>query len=349
MTTTTAPASRPTFDLPAELIADAPAEARGLRRDQIRLLVARKSTGAIVDTTMTHLGEFLAAGDVVAVNTSATIPAAVSAHDGRVVHFSTELPGGFWVVEVRQPCGAGSLPFADARSGERIDLVGGGRIELLDPFPAGGPPRLWLTRPRFDEPVVRYLTRHGRPIRYGCTETSWPISAYQTVFGMVPGSAEMPSASRGFTRGVVADLQGRGIEIAPLTLHTGVSSQEAHEPPYPERYQVPLATADAVNAAHDRGNAVIAIGTTVTRALETVVDDAGRAHAGEGWTEVVVTPERGVKVVDGLLTGWHEPEASHLRLLEAVTGRELLDRSYDEALRLGYQWHEFGDAHLIVP
>ena len=197
--------------------------------------------------------------------------------------------------------------------------------------------------------MLDYLARYGRPIRYGCTELRWPIDAYQTAFGIDPGSAEMPSASRGFTPEVVTRLVTKGVGIAPITLHTGVSSQEAGEPPYAEWYRVPVATAERVNAAHDDGHAVIAVGTTPTRALETVAGADGRAHAGEGWTDVVVTPERGVRLVDGLLTGWHEPEASHLQLLEAVAGRDLLDRSYDAALELGYRWHEFGDLHLIAP
>jgi S-adenosylmethionine:tRNA ribosyltransferase-isomerase len=197
--------------------------------------------------------------------------------------------------------------------------------------------------------VLEFLARHGRPVRYGCTDLSWPIDAYQTAFAVDPGSAEMPSAARGFTPELVTQLVARGVSIAPITLHTGVSSQEAHESPYAEWYRVSAPTAERVNAAHDAGRTVIAVGTTATRALETVADTDGRVRAGEGWTELVVTPRRGVRAVDGLLTGWHEPEASHLQLLEAVAGRELLDVSYAAALELGYRWHEFGDLHLIVP
>ena len=112
---------------------------------------------------------------------------------------------------------------------------------------------------------------------------------------------------------------------------------------------MPPVTAERVTTAHDAGHAVIAVGTTATRALETVADPDRRVRAGEGWTDLVVTPQRGVRAVDGLLTGWHEPEASHLQLLEAVAGRELLDLSYVAALELGYRWHEFGDLHLVAP
>jgi S-adenosylmethionine:tRNA ribosyltransferase-isomerase len=280
------------------------------------------------------------------------VPAAVGTADGRIVHFSTELPNGdgsCWIVEVRRPCGAGSLPDDTAGPGDRVRLAGGGALDLIDRFPEDGPPRLWVAVPQLSSPVLDYLARHGHPIRYGCTELRWPIDAYATAFGIVPGSAEMPSASRGFTPELVTRLVTKGVGITPITLHTGVSSQEAHEPPYAEWYRVPPATAERVNAAHDAGHAVIAVGTTATRALETAAGADGRAHSGEGWTDVVVTPARGVRLVDGLLTGWHEPQASHLQLLEAVAGRELLDRSYDAALELGYRWHEFGDLHLIAP
>ncbi len=316
------------------------------------MLVAYRTTDKLVDTTFRSLPDVVEAGDLLVVNTSATVPAAIGTGDGRVAHFSTELPdsnGNRWVVELRRPCGAGSLPDATAQAGDHVELDGGGSLELVSRFPEDGPPRLWVAEPRLPGPVLEYLARHGHPIRYGCTELSWPIDAYQTAFGVDPGSAEMPSASRGFTPELVTRLVTKGIGIAPITLHTGVSSQEVHEPPYAEWYRVPAATAERVNAAHDAGHAVIAVGTTPTRALESVADTAGRAHAGEGWTDLVVTPARGVRLVDGLLTGWHEPEASHLQLLEAVADSELLDRSYDAALDLGYHWHEFGDLHLIAP
>jgi S-adenosylmethionine:tRNA ribosyltransferase-isomerase len=340
----------PAFELPDELIADGPSEARGLARDEVRMLVARQSTHELVDSTFRRLPDFVDAGDILVVNTSATVAAAVATEDGRVVHFSSTLPGGGdqWVVELRRPCGAGTLPDADARPGEVIALDGGGALELVRPFPEDGPPRLWVASPRLAHAVLEYLARHGHPIRYGCTELSWPIEAYQTAFAVHPGSAEMPSAARGFTPELVTRLVTKGVGIVPITLHTGVSSQEAHEPPYAEWYRVAPATAERVNAAHASGHTVIAVGTTATRALETVSDPNGRVHAGEGWTELVITPERGVRAVDGLLTGWHEPEASHLQLLEAVAGRALLDVSYAAALELGYRWHEFGDLHLIA-
>jgi S-adenosylmethionine:tRNA ribosyltransferase-isomerase len=200
-----------------------------------------------------------------------------------------------------------------------------------------------------DRPVEEYLQRHGRPIRYGYVRELWPLDAYQTVFARDPGSAEMPSAGRPFTAELVTELVSRGVLVAPVTLHTGVSSPERGEPPYPERYRVPETTARLVNAVRGWGGRVIAVGTTVVRALETTAAADGTVSAGDGWTSLVVTPERGLQAVDGLLSGWHDHDSSHLQMLEAAAGADLLERSYSTAMARGYLWHEFGDVHLILP
>ncbi len=262
------------------------------------------------------------------------------------IHFSTELPGGLWLVEARQPVGNTTAPIDDDLSGD-VALDGEGRLTLLEHL--AGSRRLWIAAPHLNGTVLDHLARHGEPIRYRHAPDPWPLSAYQQIFGTEPGSAEMPSASRPFTPQIVVDLVRHGVTVAPILLHTGVSSLEGNEMPYPERYRVPAATANIVNAVHTAGGRVIAIGTTVVRALETAVDDRGTVHPSAGWTEVVVTPERGVRAVDGLLTGWHEPEATHLLMLEAIAGRPTLERAYDEARRGGYLWHEFGDSHLLLP
>jgi S-adenosylmethionine:tRNA ribosyltransferase-isomerase len=293
----------------------------------------------------------LRSGDALVVNTSATIPAAIagSLPSGRAVriHFSTEMPGGLWLVEARERVGNTTVPFFDDLTGFDVTLAGGGHLHLFERF--ADSQRLWLASPRLASTVLEHLARFGDPIRYKHAPGNWPLSAYQQIFGVEPGSAEMPSASRPFTAEIVVDLARRGVTIVPILLHTGVSSLEAHEMPYPERYRVSDATAAHVNAVHHAGGRVIAAGTTVVRALETVTDPRGVAHPGEGWTELVVTPERGVRAVNGLLTGWHEPEATHLLMLEAIAGRPALERAYSEAHRAGYLWHEFGDSHLLLP
>jgi S-adenosylmethionine:tRNA ribosyltransferase-isomerase len=227
-----------------------------------------------------------------------------------------------------------------------VALRGGGGLTVLDRLP--GSQRLWLATPQLGGSVVDYLGDHGEPIRYRHAPGPWPLAAYQQIFGTEPGSAEMPSAARPFTPGIVTEVVRRGVTIVPILLHAGVSSLEAHELPYPERYEVTGATAAHLNAVRAAGGRVVAVGTTVVRALETVTDDRGAVYPGRGWTDLVVTPERGVRAIDGLLTGWHEPEASHLLMLEAIAGRPVLERAYAAARSSGYLWHEFGDSHLLL-
>jgi S-adenosylmethionine:tRNA ribosyltransferase-isomerase len=158
----------------------------------------------------------------------------------------------------------------------------------------------------------------------------------------------MASAGRPFTESLLTRLVARGIGVAPITLHTGVSSQEAGEGPQPEWYDVPAATARLVELTRESGGRVVATGTTVTRALESAVQD-GHVDAATGWTGRVVTPADPPVVVDGLVTGWHDAGASHLLLVEAVAGATLGQAAYDEALAEGYRWHEFGDSALFLP
>jgi S-adenosylmethionine:tRNA ribosyltransferase-isomerase len=201
--------------------------------------------------------------------------------------------------------------------------------------------------------VSEYLARYGFPIRYGYVKQPWPSSMYQTVFANEMGSAEMPSAGRPFTPELVTRLVSCGIQIAPVLLHTGVASLEDHEPPYEEFYRVSPETAERVNAARRGGHRIIAVGTTVVRALETVTDEHGMTTAGEGWTSLVITEDRPLRIVNALITGFHEPHATHLtilaRVIAAAGGDERhLERAYEEAREGGYLWHEFGDSHLIL-
>jgi S-adenosylmethionine:tRNA ribosyltransferase-isomerase len=335
------------FELPERLEAHEPPEARGLGRDEVRMLVASRTTGELVDARFRDLPGVLVPGDIVVVNVSATLPAAVPAEraDGSAItlHLSTPVPGkaGHWVVELR----CGDAPCRSSRP-ETLVLPEGGNAHLLAPYLTGR--RLWVARLDLPRPLFAYLADHGGPIRYRHVSRRFPLDDYQTVFASQPGSAEMPSAGRPFTHRVLAALAARRVTIAPVVLHTGVSSLEEGEAPYPERYRVPDATARAIASTRGRGGRVVAVGTTVVRALETAGNADGHVTAAEGWTDLVVTPDRPPHVVDGLLTGWHEPGASHMLLLEAVGGRELIDRSYRAALARGYLWHEFGDVHLIL-
>jgi S-adenosylmethionine:tRNA ribosyltransferase-isomerase len=335
------------FALAADRSAREPAEARGAGRDDVALLVSRRAAGEISHHAFADLPGLLLPGDLVVVNTSGTLPAAVSAGEGLVVHFSTAMPDGDWLVELRAAQGPSTVRYGGGAAGQAIELPGGARLTLAARFTG----RLW--RARLSTAVLPYLLRHGTPIRYSYVERPWPAQAYQTVFAGRPGSAEMPSASRPFTEQIVTRLVARGVTLAPLTLHTGVSSLEGGEDPYPEYCEVPPATARLVGLTRRSGGRVIAAGTTVVRALETAALAQGAAantvSPCAGWTEHVVTPGTGVRAVDGLLTGLHEPRSSHLQMLAAFAGAELLERCYAAALERRYLWHEFGDVHLLLP
>lgn len=317
------------FELPRELEAREPAELRGDGRDDVRLLVTFRANDSITHAHFRDFPKFLRAGDLVVLNTTATLPAAVND-----IHVSTPLPGGLVLVEPRGPY-------------ESITrLPGGVTVTLLAPYRDSQ--RLWIARFDGVGDLRAYLARYGRPITYSYIDRSFPIDAYQTVFADEPGSAEMPSAGRAFTREMLVCLRRRGVRLAKLVLHAGVASLESHERPHEEVYEVPVRTADEVRRAKERGGRVIAVGTTVVRALESSVDRSGRVIASRGWTDLVITPDRGLRVVDGLLTGLHEPKATHLAMLEALAGRRHVEKAYAAALDEKYLWHEFGDLHLMV-
>ena len=330
------------FTLPSELEAREPAELRGEGRDDVRLLVSRRGDDSIVHAHFRELPRFLDAGDLVVLNATATLPSALTAirddGDAITLHVSTPLPGGLVVVEPRAPH-PGPLP---AGRGEGTELVLPGEVTATLLTPYRDSKRLWIARIDVAN-LQQYLMRFGRPIVYSYIDRAYGIDAYQTVYASEPGSAEMPSAGRAFTRGMLGCLRRRGVRLAKLILHAGVASLESHERPHEEYYEVPLRTADEVRRAKERGGRVVAVGTTVVRALEST-----NGRAARGWTDLVITRERGVNVVDGLLTGFHEPRATHLAMLEAIAGREHVDKAYAAALGERYLWHEFGDLHLIL-
>jgi S-adenosylmethionine:tRNA ribosyltransferase-isomerase len=328
------------FELPTELEAHEPPEARGLARDQVRLLVSHLGDDRVEHHRFVDLPDVLRAGDLLVANDSATLPAALTAwrDDGTqlTLHISTRLPAELWVVEPRR---------ISAGDGEVLRLAGGARCRLLARYPHST--RLWVAQ--LDADVPGLMARFGRPIAYPYVRGQWPIEMYQTVYAGPPGSAEMPSAGRAFSPDVLEHLAHRGIGFVTLTLHTGVASLEGHEKPYAEEYWVPEPTASAVRAARAEGRRVIAVGTTVVRALESAWEAGdGQVVASHAWTDLVIGPERGVRVVDSLLTGFHEPKASHLAMLEAIAGRRHLETAYRAALDGRYLWHEFGDLHLIL-
>ncbi len=348
------------FELPDELSANEPAEARGLSRDSVNLMVSRSSADEIVHTSFRRLPEFLEPGDLVVVNTSATLNAAFESEridnagmrSRAMVHLSAPLSGSEWVIELRHDSPKGPSPLFEAEPGERLELPGGATATLVEPYarrnPVTGGVRLWIARLSLPTDHLRWSGKYGSPIRYSYVRQRWPLSYYQTIFADEPGSAEMPSAGRPFTHSLVRRLERKRVRIAPVTLHTGVSSLDSDEDPYPERYRVSAATARAVNETRSAGGRIVAVGTTVVRALETVASYDGSVQASHGWTDVIITPDRGLHVVDAMLTGFHAPKASHLSMLEALAGHDHLARAYAAALTNQYAWHEFGDVHLIL-
>lgn len=356
----TTPLSAIEFSLPPELEASAPPEARGLRRDEVRLMISNYSTDQVKHTRFYQLDKYLNEGDVLVINTSRTRNSALMASraDGSVVelHLSTHFDDNLWTVEVRAMDELGKTKHLDdACEGEILSLASAVSAVLQGPYISDCNENLkpseilWLAKINFPHDVDDYLTRYGFPIRYNYVKERWPLSFYQTVYATEPGSAEMPSAGRPFTPKLLKRLASKGIQIAPLILHTGVSNLETHEPPYKEFYRVTPETARTVNEARAAGHRVVAVGTTAIRALESVTNGDRQTHAGEGWTCLVITPQRGLRAVNALITGMHEPEASHLAILEALAGLPHIKIAYDEALRKGYLWHEFGDLHLIIP
>ena len=345
------------FVLPPSLEATAPPELRGLRRDGVRLLVLDRASGGVTHTTFDHLDEFLRPGDLLVVNASRTVPALL-----RAVGDPSPGSGQAWQpVEVRLADRRGTRRW-DAllldgrrhvgREGMRLIFGDGLRARVLGRRP--DLPFLWrLEFSRGGAALLDAIYRLGEPVRYTYVAGALPVDLYQTVYASEPGSVEMPSAGRPLSWELLLRLRRRGIRTAPLVLHTGLSSTrddaiDALHPNYDEAFTVSAETAAAVNATHAAGGRVIAVGTTVVRALESVTGADRIARPGHGRTRLRIRPDTRLHAVDGLLTGLHEPQASHLDLLSAFVSPQHLDAAYQEALAQGYLWHEFGDMNLIV-
>ena len=344
------------FELPLPLQNALPTEERNIRRDEVGLMVSNISSDEFNHAIFNQLPDFLRPGDLLVVNNSGTLKAGLHGllPDGSpvTIHLSTRLSSREWIIELRQTKDGRNQRFHQAGTGIKINLINGGHILLGKPYyrmEQTGHLKLWNATLVMPETVEQYLHHYGQPIRYSYVQKAYPQRYYQTIFASEMGSAEMPSAGRAFTPRLVVELIKKGIAIAPLTLHTGVASLEIDERPYEEFYRVPQATTSLINLTRREGGRVIAIGTTVVRALESVTTEAGKTSPGEGWTDVFITPERGIFGVDAMLTGFHEPRASHLLMLEALAGRRHLRKVYSEALAHQYHWHEFGDLHLILP
>jgi S-adenosylmethionine:tRNA ribosyltransferase-isomerase len=330
--------------------AERPPEERGLSRDRVLMLVADPAAGSLHHGHFDELPELLSPPDVLVVNTSRTLPAALPARAAggtrMLLHLSTPAPGeqpGRWIVELRTSDGRRR----GGHAGQSLQLPAGAEAELLAGHLGA---RLWVAELRLGgRDLLDYLEAHGQPIRYRHAAGSWPLEAYQNVYANEPGSAEMPSAGRPFTAEAITRLVARGVDVVPVLLHTGVSSLERGEPPYPERFEVSEPSAARINLARSLGGRVVVVGTTSVRAVESAADPDGHVRAASGWTHLVIGGERPLRAVDGVLSGFHDRDSSHLQLLESAAGAVLLERAYATAREHGYLRHEFGDLLLVLP
>lgn len=341
------------FELPEHLACPKPTEERNLLRDEVRLLVTA-GEGQIDHTTFNHFDRYLQRGDVLVVNTSATIAAAlpIALPHGRKgrVHLSNQLNAREWLIEIREIIGNKTARWKEGKAGMLFQLPAAANIALKQRFYKNHQwLDLWVAEFSTNQPPKAYLEAHARPIQYEKLDASYPLSYYQSFFSFHPGSAEMPSAGRGFTADLIGRLLKKGVVLAPILLHTGVSSLEENETPYPEYMEISPVTASMINTAKSQGRRIIAVGTTAIRAIESAVNSKGRVIPYQGNTELFIDDSYTMKVADALLTGFHEPRTSHLNMLQAIAGAEHIERAYQAAIEAGYYWHQFGDLHLILP
>ena len=343
------------FTLPPELSAKEPPERRGLARDHVRLMVIERATARVEHTRFDRVGQYLRSGDLLVFNTSRTLPASLQACAAPVgpcmeIRLAEHLPDGSWLALLL--CERGDPFSCGLREG--MQIIFGEELTGTVTERDSRIPRLWrISFSKSGPELIDLLYRLGRPVRYEYVSAPWDLDYYQTVYAKEPGSAEMPSAGRAFTWRLLFELRRQGIDMAYLVLHTTLSSYmddelDALHPASEEEYFINSTAAAKINDARSKGGRIIAVGTTVVRALESVADENGKVQAGHGYTQLHITADHQLKVVDGLLTGLHEPEASHLDLLAAFLPATQIRDAYLEAVRLGYLWHEFGDLNLIV-
>ena len=348
----------PDFKVPKELEAPAPPEARGQQRDQVRLLVIHRQSGQIEHRRFYHIIDYLQPGDVVVLNISRTVSAAFPGvtDDGQTIemrlssHYSTDGSGdgSIWQAVFKPD-------EAIIRPGLRLSF-GDGALTAVVRHKREHIPKLWeIQFDPTDRPISAWMEQLGRPIKYDYVEQGWDLEYYQTAYATVPGSSEMPSAGRAFTPELLNRIQGKGVALAKIVLHTGVSNIDIETEDikqhtmYEEWYQVSPDAARAINQARAQGGRIFAIGTTVVRTLETAADEQGVVQPGEGWTNLYITPGHRFKAVDALVTGLHEDKSTRLVLASAFSGDQaLVLRAYNQAIEQGYLWHEFGDVSLML-
>ncbi len=341
------------FELPVSLECTQPTEFRNIERDEVRLLVTTDSDYTR-HTTFRNVDQYLQKGDVLVVNTSATrasaLPVVLPGNRLGMAHFSTRVNDSEWLIEIREIEREKTVRWKEGKREMKFHLPDGADITLKRKFYKERKLlHLWVAEFTSPQEQESYLAEHAQPIKYDHLNEHYPLDFYQTVFSLHPGSSEMPSAGRGFTKDLVERLLEKGVVIAPMLLHTGVSSLEENESPYAEYMEVDQASATLINNAKKKGRKIIAVGTTGIRAIESAVNERGEVIPYTGVTNLFIDNDYKMKVINGLLTGFHEPRASHLQMLQSLAGFDHIERAYKSALDNNYFWHQFGDLHLILP
>ena len=326
--------------------------------DRERLMVVEPSSGAIEHARVGDLPRWLSAGDVCVVNDAATWPASLHgtvatgdaieirllARDDDRTFRAVLFGAGDWRTRTE-----------DRPAPPRIDRATAARFRGVTATLAPSDAHARLIRVRFDDApdLTARLFRAGKPVQYAHVRDALSLFHVQTAWASRPWSFEMPSAGRPLTWSTLSAIRARGVTLARVTHAAGLSStgDEALDAllPLDERYAIPEETIDAIARAREGGGRVLAIGTTVVRALEGAFADRGALRAGEGVTSLRIGPGFRPRVVDGLLTGMHEPGTSHARLMAAFAPAALLDRAFGEARERGYVGHELGDSTLVWP
>lgn len=335
------------FELPSFLNAAMPPERRGVRRDQVKMMVQNRWTGKTIHDHFFNLDFYLKKGDVLVLNSSRTVPAILRSElyrKGKLIQSEIEIRlarrknDSTWeALAVCEDIKQGDqLIFSQQFFGEVFE------VNKKSPF-------ITINFSKNGSALYDEIYAIGEPVRYEYINSPWELDYYQTVFATHPGSVEMPSAGRAFSWELLFKLQKKGIKLVFIQLHTGLSylldDKWDHSPTENyEEFTIPAEAWEHILQAKVEGKRVISVGTTVVRAIETAAVNGELA----GWTNLYIKPNYDLKITDGIITGMHEPEASHLDMLSAFINQKDLFNAYQEAIKRGYLWHEFGDMNLIL-
>jgi S-adenosylmethionine:tRNA ribosyltransferase-isomerase len=336
------------FHLPPERIAQSPAE----RRDASRLLVVDRATGELAHRVFSDLVEYVRPGDALVLNETRVFPARLIGRKptGASAEVLLLTPHGgeekVWTALVR--------PGAKLKPGRTVEIAPELSVEIVESTPGGER----IVRLHTPLPLAEALERWGEvplPPYVERAATAEDRERYQTVYARERGSVAAPTAGLHFTPELLSKLDEKGVRIVRLVLHVGVGTfrpveveDPTQHPMHSERYHVPADAAAAINEVRAAGGSVWAVGTTVVRTLETVADEAGVVHAGEGETSIFIRPPYRFRAVDRLVTNFHLPRSTLLMLVSAFAGHELTMRAYREAVEREYRFFSYGDATAFI-